>query len=212
MAIARRSVGTAAKSAGATSVTPGMPAGWQPGDLLVAFVRNSSPVTFPAGWTKEIDHTTGAPFTIGYRRAQAGDTAPLVSQPGGGAIHAVVVAYTGALASGNPIDHPTAAKNNASSTTVTSNNFTPSVAGEIVIFFVSIANNRSVSGYSGTNPTFSEMLDTNSPDVSMAAADGLKTDTTATGARTATLDSASPNTGALFGIKPEGGSPIRMLV
>ena len=78
-----RAAGTAVHADNA-AITPGMPAGWQPGDLLLllAAIRNSPdgyPVT-PAGYT--ILGSAGNLRLFG-RTARAGDTAPTVTFAGG---------------------------------------------------------------------------------------------------------------------------------
>lgn len=73
-------------SAGA--VTPGLPNGWQVGDLLVAvvFVRTPTVPTAPAGWTLR-DSGTGVMGAAVYTRtAQVGDTAPQFSAAGASGI------------------------------------------------------------------------------------------------------------------------------
>jgi len=82
------------------SLTPGMPTGWQPGDLLVllAAIRNS-PVGYPetpTGWTLLGDAVN---LRLFGRVARPGDTAPTVTFTGGAAgdsVSARIVAIPGA--------------------------------------------------------------------------------------------------------------------
>ena len=80
-----RASGVGSSSTGAGPVTPGLPTGWQPGDLMVmlAAVDDTSayPLT-PTGWTLLQSNGNLRGF---WRLATAGDTAPSVSFAGAGA-------------------------------------------------------------------------------------------------------------------------------
>jgi hypothetical protein len=79
-----RASGVGSSSTGAGPVTPGLPTGWQPGDLMVmlAAVDDTSayPIT-PTGWTLLQSNGNLRGF---WRLATAGDTAPSVSFAGAG--------------------------------------------------------------------------------------------------------------------------------
>jgi hypothetical protein len=210
MAVAFRSVGTVA-SADSGNVTPGLPTGWQADDIFILVIegRDNVTVSLPAGWTKfgEKNSGTDCRLTMGWRRAVAGDTAPLVTHSGGSSIIARIAAFSGCVASGTPIDTPAEPfpSANGDSTTVTTNNFTPAVANEMIVFAIGQPSNTSFSGYSGTNPTFTEGFDSAKgtiPVVSIALAYGNSTSTSALGARTATSGASNLSVGALFGLKP----------
>src|SRR5712691_1032612 len=67
----------------ATSVSPGLPAGFAANDIhvLVVTTENNDVITVPAGWTKKIELANGSTMklTVAWRRAVAGDTAPTIS-------------------------------------------------------------------------------------------------------------------------------------
>jgi hypothetical protein len=82
-----RGVGTVA--AAINAVSPGLPTGWQPGDLHILFVETSNePLPAMTGWTNVGAGTvqqaggTITALTIRYRFAVAGDTAPSVPDAG----------------------------------------------------------------------------------------------------------------------------------
>lgn len=77
-----RAIGALAQADNA-SLTPALPAGWQPGDLLVipAYIRTGAgTVNTPAGWTALL--TSGNLKVLG-RIARTGDVAPTISFAGG---------------------------------------------------------------------------------------------------------------------------------
>lgn len=91
MGLPFRAVGTAASGNNPTSHSPGLPSGWQPGDMhvLVAGTRNrGTTINLPAGWTQIVDyvHTNTSGWghvKVGVRIAQSGDAAPTVTYSGG---------------------------------------------------------------------------------------------------------------------------------
>lgn len=92
-----RSAGTDASGTG--DITPGLPAGWAAGDLLImpTSSRNNSdtiPVD-PTGWTR-FSLNSSVPWNYLYGRiAVGGDTAPTVSYAGSNQHHAQIGCWTG---------------------------------------------------------------------------------------------------------------------
>lgn len=92
-------VGKGSFASGTTSLTPGLPAGLQAGDLMVLALESESDlISVPGGWSQ----VAGSPFAIGtpnnpgsvwtrvYTRVfQAGDTAPTITSTN--ALHAVAI-------------------------------------------------------------------------------------------------------------------------
>jgi len=94
-------VGAAASdgnASGAASLSPALPAGWQPGDLLLLLdsIRNSGTgtVNTPSGWLSFFSGTSNRDMAM--RVAQAGDSAPTVTFNGGVA-NATVIAQVAAF-------------------------------------------------------------------------------------------------------------------
>lgn len=216
-AIAFRAAGTVSTNTGGGAATPGIPAGTAANDILVAVVYSTTtdPITTPSGWTQKLATTnaTNHVQTILWKRAVGGDTSPSITGQQFEVI-AQIAAFSGCITTGDPFS-AAAAQANASSTTVTAPSITPANANEMILFAVGWgtqgASSASFSGYSGTNPTFTEAFDSALGsgvvyNISSALAYGLKTDTTATGSRTATQSgSADLNTGALLSLIPAGG-------
>lgn len=86
----RSSATGAGELTAAGSYTPALPAGWQPGDTVFLFsqvtVSSAANATAPAGWTRAVGDFTSAGSAsahqaVWYRVMQAGDTAPGVPEP-----------------------------------------------------------------------------------------------------------------------------------
>jgi hypothetical protein len=88
--------GTTATGNDSASLTPGLPAGWQPGDLLVLSCQNhggganARTPSAPAGWipfngtTGLITDGNGAHHGVWYKVAEAGETDPTITYSGPG--------------------------------------------------------------------------------------------------------------------------------
>lgn len=103
-----RAVGAASGNAGAT--TPGLPSGWQVGDIHFLFCHykddSGNGTAGPSGWTllPGLPVSTGANSTalkVWWRRAQSGDTAPTVIDQDQ-MQYTVIVGFHGCTAIGNP--------------------------------------------------------------------------------------------------------------
>lgn len=105
------SIGTA--SSGTGNVTPGMPAGWAVDDNLWLICETANEtVTAPTGWTSVTNSPQGTgtaggtgatAMSVFWRRAETGDTAPTITDPGDHCI-AQIVATRGGVTSGAPYD------------------------------------------------------------------------------------------------------------
>ena len=191
------------------NVTPAIPALAQPGDLLILTVGQADNVvsTFPAGWT-EVDPTNSGASTRctwAWRFRVAGDANPLVTHTAGDVIQASIVAYTGVgMVAGLPYTAKSALAN-ASSATVTATGITPTLPDPAIIFWGAGygTNSANYSGYSGTNPTFTEREDVGTGTGLRGGkflADGPQTVAAATGTRTATSTRVEPNVGFLIAL------------
>lgn len=110
-------------ASGATNITPALPSGWQPDDILVMMVETANEaVTAPAGWTQApnspVSQTNAdvTRLTVLYRRAVAGDGNPTITDPGDHA-GARIIAVSGCVTTGDPWDVTAGAPDNTSSTT-----------------------------------------------------------------------------------------------
>ncbi len=89
MAFLLRGSGTAATANNAATLTPGLPSGWQPGDLHVLQVQTFGgtgarvPVV-PDGWDGTVWANGTAQHLLAWRIARSGDTAPSVTLSGTG--------------------------------------------------------------------------------------------------------------------------------
>ena len=94
-------------SSGGADATPGLPAGWQAGDIHLLYVQSSpNPVTV-SGYSE----VPGSPvirgsfqFRVFWRRAVAGDGDPTVSGPATDHMYTVICGFRGVLATGDPWD------------------------------------------------------------------------------------------------------------
>lgn len=204
-------VGTLAQ-AQSGNVTPGLPTSFATNDIHVCVVSAADNVvcTFPSGWTTVIALNNGTTerLTVAWKRAVGGDTNPLVTHAAGNDIAAQIAGYSGRLTSGDPIGTAVGSQANASSVTITAPAITTISANSDVLFIGTIidaGNLLTVSGYSGTNPTFTERLDGGasggSNNVEICVADGVKTNVSTTGSRTATATGANANIGALLALQ-----------
>ena len=138
----------------ATSCTPGLPTGWQPGDIFICQAQNYSgtpALSISAGWTLiavVADYQYRAAW---WRRAQAGDTAPTLTISGGYP-QGLISAWRGSVASGSPIDAASAAwaDNSAGGSTLTVPAISTLAAKDYVIFLAQSANGDTLSSWSGT--------------------------------------------------------------
>lgn len=127
MAVAFRSIISIAYSARTNSVI-GQPAGLVNGDIMLAtvFVYNDGAartVTAPAGWTQigtftnVADSGSGTGRTYTFWKRAASESGSYTFTHASGSSQAIIEAYSGCIASGNPIDVSGTATGNSSTTT-----------------------------------------------------------------------------------------------
>lgn len=117
----RATVGGLASGTG--NITPALPSGWQPDDILVLFVESANEaVSAPTGWTQAANSPvsqTNADVTrlsVFWRRGVGGDGNPTITDPGDHA-GARIIAVSGCVTSGDPWEATAGAPDNASTTT-----------------------------------------------------------------------------------------------
>jgi hypothetical protein len=184
--------------------TPGLPSGWQAGDIHILVINYYASLSFTlTGWTKLADNVTPSNgsehLTVVYRIAQIGDTAPAIT--GGTAkATAIIVGYSGA---GGMDQTGTPSVNNTSTTTDTSNGITTAVNNAMCLWIGICQGTQTFSGYSGS-PTPTERADyAGSAGGGIAIAEFLITTSgTATGNRTATISSSAYSIGMQISLAP----------
>lgn len=206
-------VGALAEDGGAGgNITPALPAGILANHILVLVIQAADNVvcTLPAAYTKKLETNSGTigRQTIAWARATGADSAPLVTHSGVGnnAIGARIYAYSGCITSGDPFSATSAnAVAQGTGTTLTATTITPA-NGEMVLFIASFFDNvtsnvpSTLSGWSGTNPTFTNERGDNSTNGlnTQAWSGGLAEGTsngTATGSRTVVMNVAQSAAG-----------------
>jgi hypothetical protein len=205
MAIVFTAAGAAA-TALSGNITPTLPAGFAADDILILVVYSVDNVvlSLPSGWTNKIETSNGATMllTVAWCRATAGQSDPTVTHTAGSLIIGRVCGFRGASASGDPIE-VSASQANATSTTVTAPTIS-TLSANAMVAFVGCSFNATggFSGYSGTDPTFTEGMDSffSGEDESICLAYGIKAGAGATGSRTATSGATGINIGALFAL------------
>lgn len=196
-------------NAASGNVTPALPTGWAANDiwlLLIASLDNINS-TVPAGWTS-IDAGTnngaGLRTTLYWRRAVAGDTAPLVTHTAGSGISAVIIGYRGVITSGSPFDVNQAVfvKTPASTTNNFGGGMTTTVNGDMIVLLSGVGGRTTSATYTGS-PTPTERVD--GPDAKdrpeVVIADFVLATDGATGARTSTISSFL-NNGYQLSLRP----------
>lgn len=217
MAIAFRGAGTEAH-ASSGNITPSLPSGGsapQANDIGILFaLTGANPALSVSGWTA----VTNGALNLGataricafYKRMAGGDSNPTIT----GAtqdIQANILVFSGCTTSGEPVS-AISSRTNTASTTVTADAITPADADSMIVFLGSQYDTGSAtstfSGYSGTNPTFTEGFDNNfqgsTINTSICGAYGTKNDTTTTGSRTATATSSLAGGTFLLALIPAG--------
>jgi hypothetical protein len=114
-----------------------LPSGWQAGDLAICVAHAGTGVGNPSmasGWT---NIWVTANDGMWYRRLQSGDANPTVSYTAG-QVSAVIAAWSGCVAGGNPIDaySPAWANNSSSGNNVSVSGISLNTANDMVIFFI----------------------------------------------------------------------------
>ena len=204
--IAFRATGSVANAASG-SITPTL-ASSERNALLVCVVEQHDNVViaFPAGWVQlySISTTTTHRASVFYKVAGNTETDPTISHTAGNAIIAQCSTFRGVDAV-NPLDVASAAQYAASSTSVASASLTTVTANDWMLYAMHVANNPSVtvapSGTGGVTWTSRFYSSTAS---ALRAAVGLYTGTKATagsvGPISATVSSASENSGVLMAL------------
>lgn len=220
MAVSFVAAGTAKKVGSGDAAAVALPTGYATGDALLlvcSTADNVASTVATAGWSALITPTaagTSLEQSLFYKvAASTSETAPTVTHTSGDSIVTQILAWRGGATSGNPFDVvgvPTATA--TASTTASAASITTLVSGAAVIFLVSggistgTSTPMTVSGYSGTTPTFTEVADNECglglKEAGIATAWGTLAAAGATGAKTATLVASGQSVGTLLSLPP----------
>jgi hypothetical protein len=137
------------------NVTPGLPAGFEEGDLHIAIIeqKDNFNSTMPAGWTQFADATSGPNHRakLFWKRAQAGDTAPTVAHSGD-AIIAGIIGFYGVERT-NPFDTANSFTVSGPDLTVEAGAVTTVTPNSMLVFTAHMADNHnSLSTPAGSTP------------------------------------------------------------
>lgn len=215
MAIAFRAAGTAKKVASGNLASVAVPTGTTTNDIMVCVASAADNVvcTFPSGWTKKFEQNNGTSqrLTVAWKRAGASESAFTITHASGNSVVAQVFGYSGCSVSGDPFEVTGTGTTSSGSGngTITAGGITPTHTNSAVLMIASETDGSTdgvgsnmYSGWSGTDPTLTEVGDAASEsgtkEASLGAAWGLTTDGAATGSRTVSL--SNPSTGTWAGL------------
>lgn len=210
-------IGTAATATTADSLSIPVPAGVLTGKVLFAFISCDGGVTVDSeqGWTailnvdgKSVDH-----LALLYKRWDGSEATPVVFQTPGNVtgMFGLIVAFSDVKTSGSPLGATFALNPTSTLSTATLDGptITTDVDDNLIIFVGHELDPESLqgcSGYSGTNPTFTEQYDSGyffSNFQGLQIATGSQTPAASTGARTATYAAAvDACIGVMFALRP----------
>ena len=141
------------------------PAGTVENDVMIMVItdRNGGSA-WPTGWTQiaSLVFDTGGNVHLGriaWKRTTATEGTSYTVTSTENDIVGAIASFSGVIISGSPID-VTGTFGSSSTVTVNANSITPTVANTMVIFTSHVSSSpRTHSGWSGTNPTFTEGFD-----------------------------------------------------
>jgi hypothetical protein len=178
---------------------------------MIAWIVQAGDIAIPApsGWntlgTRVLMGSTTYAAHLYWRRFVTGDGGPTFTKDSADAL--LFCGYIGAWRGASTTDAPVVntGLRTASSATVNTNDLTGVQSGDRLIFFAAAANDILVSSYNGTDPTFTERVDTNTTvgtDAALSYADADANLTGTQSGRTATLSAATSNVGFLVRLIP----------
>ncbi len=225
--VAYRGAGAVASApSGSINPGPGLPPGWQPGDIHIAAIEASSgtgsppDVTMPAGWNliNQGNHPCGANncrATLFWRLAQAGDTSPTITWTGGDTIIARIYGFYN-VDPVNPLDTTPSFTSSGKDATVEAGAITTVTPNTMLVFIALLAEDSPTIGTPGTpvgsSPwstlIYSEVAVSGGDDLALGMYYGLRSSTGVQPALVSTLSNPS-NTegshGAQIALRPLSG-------
>jgi hypothetical protein len=161
------------------NVTPGLPAGFEEGDLHIAIIeqKDNFNSTMPAGWTQFADATSGPNHRakLFWKHAQIGDTDPTVTHTGDSIIARIIGFY--GVERTNPFDGTNSFTVSAADLTTEAAAITTVTPNSMLVFTAHMADNHNnLGGPVGSTPwTLSFFNRTNQgTDSAIAAYYGLR--------------------------------------
>jgi hypothetical protein len=207
-----RSAGAFASGAG-PSVTPGLPSGWQAGDLFLMFAgfgraQTDPVISTPSGWTLLYQAGLACPLVF-YRRATSSESAPTLTIANATAVNARIIAIRGANATDWLDAEMSGSSGSSTAFSIAAGNGTER-ADELVIaavWWFTSTTSAQASGWSAPGlGTLTEYCDNSSNDGSgyggFAVVGAPKSTAGDPGAISGTLATASPWQVYRFAIRP----------
>lgn len=207
-------------AAGAADVTPALPTGWAVDDIFLLFVETANEaVTAPTGWTEVTNSPQGTGtaagtdatrLTVFWRRAEANDTAPTITDPGNH-VYAQIINIRGCVETGNPWDVTSGDVAASASTSVSVPTLTTTVVDCLIILGVANATDSLSPQTSGwTNANLANLTEITAADDNTNAGNGggfglawgEKASAGSIGASTATLATSSVQGRMAIALKP----------
>lgn len=198
------------------SISLNAPAGTHTGKVLLAVIAVDEGArtvgTLPANWTIAAQERhlpqsgdSGQVLVVCWARwdvVGSGPHAFVFDQSA--TIHGMIFVLDGCVASGDPVLTVGTSSGGNNTVNMSAPSIAPTRSNCLVFWLGASAGNHTASGYSGTNPAFTEVLDGlfNSGNTSIHLATGVQTTAATTGARTATLNTATEVLAFMFAIQP----------
>ena len=213
-------VNVGAVANGINAITPDMPAGVQTNDILLLFIETADQAITVSGgtetWTQiansPVTGVTGTRLTAFWARAsQYNPTSPTTADSGNHQL-ARMIAFRGAIQTGNPWDVVATDVENTSDTSVSFPSVTTTVADTLIVMALAGdgPDNNSTANFSGwTNASLTSLTEyidnrVNSGNGGLiGAASGIKAAAGATGATTATLTNDAVKAMMTVALKPD---------
>lgn len=139
-------VGVGTVASGTGDVSPGLPSGWAVGDIhVIAVATANEAVTAPSGWNETASSpqgtgtagaTSATRITAFWRRAESGDTAPTITDPGNHCA-AVILGLRGCRSTGDPWDASGGRVESSAVTSATYSAVTTTVAECLIVYLSS---------------------------------------------------------------------------
>jgi hypothetical protein len=189
------------------NMTPTNPATLAVDDILLCLIGQHDNVvcTMPAGWTRVtgfgVNNTTAVRLDLFWRRVTStgeSGASVTVTRAAGDSGLAVIAAYRGCTNSATPTEAGATTASSGLSTTITAPSITPSAANHMLVCVGAVGDDGANTVFSGTDPVMTERHDELTAlglDASINICDGVRTASTASGARTCTNGRSAVNIG-----------------
>lgn len=203
------------------NLSPTNPASLAVDDILLCLIGAHDNVvcTMPAGWTRVtgfgVNNTTAVRLDLFWKRvtstSESGATVTVTHAAGDAAV-AVIVAYRGCTTSTTPTESGATTSSAGANATITAPSITPSAANHMLVCVGAVGDDGANTVFSGTDPTMSERHDELTAlglDASINLCDGIRTASSASGARTCTNGRSAVNVGgSVFLIASAAGGDV----